>query len=322
MGANEVKKKAVKKNSDALVARRGEWALVVGASAGLGASWAEECAKRGFNVIVCARRLEKLQEVTAGLRERHGVETREFVADISDTTSVETVIEAIDDLDVSVFIYNAAIEHVGYFIQVEESYHEQQIVGNALVPMRLSWHLARKMAHRNRGVILLCSSMAAVVGCGNNAVYGGVKSFEMQLAKGLWYEMRHYGVTVAGVTIGAIATPEFERVQAEQQKKFESDAAASGTSGTYKPAKATPPAQAAAYVMDHVGDGPQLYTSAGDRRASKLMSILPARVAVNIMGKVMDSTFSSGYETLDDEFTRVDAKPVKGVRSKRSRPTR
>ena len=62
----------------------GEWALVVGASTGLGACWAEECAKRGFNVIICARRLEKLQEVSAGIRKKYGVSTKEFTVDISE----------------------------------------------------------------------------------------------------------------------------------------------------------------------------------------------------------------------------------------------
>lgn len=282
--------------------RYGEWALVVGASAGLGACWAEECARRGFNVIVCARRLEKLKEVTERLRAKYGVETREFMVDIGKEDAAEVIIRAIDGLDIGMCIYNAAVEHVGVFISVDQKFHDQQIIGNALVPMRLCWHLCRNMARKHRGCILLCSSFAAVVGNGNNSVYGGVKAFEMQLAKGLWYEMRKYGVTVAGVTIGAIETPEYQRVQERQRAKRES---ADGGSKEYRKFRGITPAQAAAYVMDHVGDTPQLFTSFGFQALNKLLLVMPARSACKLMGAVMDKNFSSGYETLDDEFEEI-----------------
>ena len=283
----------------------GPWALVVGASVGLGAAWAEECAKRGMNVAVCARRLDKLQAVTAHLREAYGVETREFTVDISREEAVDTILANIDGLDVGMCIYNAAIEHVGTFIDVDLRYHDTQIVGNALVPMRLCWHLCRDMARKHRGCILLCSSFAAVVGNPNNSVYGGVKSFEMQLAKGLWYEMRKYGVTVAGVTIGAIETPEYKRVQASQAEKMEDRAAKAGKAKEYRSFKGIAPEDAAAYVMDHVKDTPQLFTSFGFQALNKMMLLLPARKGTHIMGSTMDKNFSSGYATLESEFTEV-----------------
>ena len=277
----------------------GEWALIIGASAGLGACWAEECAKRGNNVVICARRLEKLQAVSAGLREKYGIETREFVVDISKEDAADTIIKNIKDLDIGVCVYNAAIEHSGYFIKVDKKYHREQIVGNTIVPMEISWYLCRKMARKHKGCILLCSSMAATVGCGNNAVYGGVKSFELVLGKGLWYEMRKYGVTVAGVTVGAIDTPEFKRVQEEQAKVYEQ------LGEKYKPAKAISPEEAAAYVLDHVEDGPHLFTSKGDQKSYKLLTALPAKTACDMMGTVMDKNFSQGYEQLEDEFTEI-----------------
>ncbi|WP_321972826.1 SDR family NAD(P)-dependent oxidoreductase [Paratractidigestivibacter sp.] len=286
----------------------GEWALVVGASTGLGAAWAEECARRGSNVVICARRLEKLQEVSASLRERYGIQTKEFVVDISHEDAAQTIVDNIEGLDIGVCVYNAAIEHVGFFIKVAEERHKEQLVGNAQVPMELCWHLCRDMARKHRGLILLCSSMAGTVGCGNNAVYGGVKSFELILAKGLWYEMRKYGVDVAGVTVGAIATPEFARVQEEQAK------AAAERGEKYKPAKATTPADAAAYVMERAGKGPHLFTSRGDATLDKLMHILPLKTAVTMMGGAMDKNFSQGYDLLDDEFTEIARQRGKGAR--------
>ena len=280
----------------------GEWALVVGASTGLGACWAEECAKRGFNVIICARRLEKLQEVSAGIRKKYGVSTKEFTVDISEENASNTIIENIRGLDIGILIYNAAIEHVGYFIKVDEAYHEKQVVGNAIVPMRLCWYLCRDMARKHRGCILLCSSMAAAVGCGANAVYGAVKTFELTLAEGLWYEMRKYGVTAAGVMVGAIATPEFMRVKESLMKENASDKKAAQKA---KKNKGQLPFEVAKYVLDHVGDGPVLFTSPGDRRMYHLMVKLPRKQSCIMMGSVMDKEFNSGYEQLDDHFTEI-----------------
>lgn len=280
----------------------GKWALIVGSTGGLGKSWAEECAKKGFNIIGCSNNLDDVKYVNKNIRRRFNVDTIEFEVDISQNSAAEIIIDQIKNLDVGMFIYNAAIEHVGYFIKVDKDYHNQQIIGNSTVPMQVSWYISRHMARKNKGVILLCSSMGAVVGCGNNAVYGAAKSFEMQLAKGLWYEMKKYGVTVAGITIGAIATPEFKRVQEQQRINFENE----NPGKKYKEAKAIEPSAAAEYVFKHLESGPQLYTSFGDRLSHKLLSILPSKFAVNMMGKVMDKNFSNGYDQLDDHFTEID----------------
>ena len=271
----------------------GEWALIVGASTGFGEAWANECAARGMNVIVCARRLNKLQEVTAKIRERYGVETREFVVDISDDAACDTILENIAGLDIGFCIFNAAVEHVGDFILVDEKYHEQQIRGNAMTPMKLTWHLCRDMAKKNRGAILLCSSMAGAICDPYNSVYGGVKSFELSLAEGLWYEMKQYGVTVAGVMIGEIATPEYYRVKESLGQDVEDQK------------NASTPEEAAAYVMDQFGKSPILYTSKHDERTYKLLMYLPRAKAVTIMGDTMAKNFNSGYDLLDDEFTKI-----------------
>lgn len=279
----------------------GEWALIVGSTGGLGKAWAEECAKNGMNVIGSSNNLEDVHQVNSYLENTYGIQTKAFKVDISETKATETILTNIKGLDIGMFIYNAAIEHVGYFIKVDQTYHDQQIVGNTIVPMQVTWEISRQMARKNKGSILLCSSMGAVVGCGNNAVYGGVKSFEMQFAKGLWYEMKKYGVEVSGVTIGAVATPEFKRVQAEQKVAFET----ANPGKKYKEAKATEPEDAASYVFKQLGKGPQVYTSFGDRMSNKLLSILPAKLSANMMGAVMDKNFSKGYQTLDDEFVEI-----------------
>lgn len=296
----------------------GPWALVVGASVGLGAAWAEECAKRGFNVIVCARRLEKLQEVTASLREKYGVETREFTVDISVPEGADKIIENVKDLDIGMCIYNAAIETGGYFIKVDEKYHLQQIVGNALVPMRVSWYLCREMARKNRGCILLCGSMAGIIGTANQASYGACKSFEMQLGETLWYEMRKYGVTVAGVTIGTVASPNFYEQQAEQgtgmdvDKSYEYDELTHDLNIDPAITKAQPhtPADVAKYVLDHVEDGPRLFSHYEDQLSYEGYTRMSRRDGCLFMGRSTDKYFSaySAYALEGDDFKEVELK--------------
>ncbi len=243
-----------------------------------------------------------MQEVSARIRDKYGILTKEFTVDIDEENAFDTIIENIRGLDIGMLIYNTAIEHVGYFIKVDEMYYEKRVVGNAIVPMKLCWYLCRHMARKHRGCILLCSNIAAAVGCGANAVYGAVKSFELTLAEGLWYEMRKYGVTVAGVMVGAIATPEFMRVKESLLKENDSNKKVAKKA---KKNKGQLPSKVTKYVLDHVGDGPILFTSSGDRRMYHLMIKMPRKWSCIMMGSVMDNEFNSGYEQLDNDFTEI-----------------
>src|SRR6476646_3135320 len=86
----------------------GPWALIAGASEGLGAAFADECASRGCNVVLVARREALIEETAAGIRERHGIETRTLVADLAQPDVGELVASVTDDIDVGFFVYNAA----------------------------------------------------------------------------------------------------------------------------------------------------------------------------------------------------------------------
>ena len=286
----------------------GPWAVVIGSSIGLGAAWAEECAKRGFNVVACARRLERVQELTARLEKTYGIQTKAFSVDISVESAVDTILENIQGLDVGMFIYNAAVESGGYFIKVEEKYHIQQVIGNALVPMRLSWHVCRDMARKNRGCLLLVSSMAGIIGTANQASYGAAKAFEAQLAETLWYEMRKYGVTVSGVTVGSVATPQFIQQQSAQGTNMEAGAAydysdlVEGLEIEDAILRATPhtPEDVAKYVMDHVEDGPRLFSHYEDQLSYEGYNRMTRKDGCLFMGRNTDKFFSAGLSNVSD----------------------
>lgn len=291
----------------------GPWALVVGASAGLGAAWADECAKRGLNVIICARRMDKLTEVAADLREKYGVETKQFVIDISQEGAADDIIEQIIDLDIGMCIYNAAVEHAGYFIRTSDEDHMRLITANAINPMRLSHYLCREMARNHRGCIMLCGSMSGIIGTAGQSVYGACKAFMVQLGETLWYEMRKFGVEVAGITIGSVVTPEFIRVQAASGTNMEANQSydISEMIGDLQldpaifGAQPHTPEEVAAYVMSNIGTGPRLFSHPQDEISYYGFNRMTRKDGCLFMGRMTDRYFSAGYELVGDVFEEL-----------------
>ena len=122
----------------------GPWALIAGASEGLGAAFADECASRGCNVVLVARRQELMEETAAGIRDRHGVETRTLVADLGRPDIGELVASVTDDIEVGFFVYNAAAAPQGLFVNVPLEEHLQNIAVNVTTPTVLSHMLGQE----------------------------------------------------------------------------------------------------------------------------------------------------------------------------------
>ena len=96
--------------SDDFATKYGPWALVAGASDGVGAAFAEALAARGLNVVLLARRQAVLDEVAAGIRDRHGVETRTLAVDLAGPGAASAVADATADLEVGFLVYCAGAD--------------------------------------------------------------------------------------------------------------------------------------------------------------------------------------------------------------------
>src|SRR5262249_51741774 len=116
----------------------GPWALIAGASEGLGAAFADECARRGCNVILVARRETLLDETAVRLRDAHGIETRTVVADLGRGDIGDVLSGATDGLDVGLFVYNAAFAPQGPFVDVPLDDHLRGVAMNVTTPTVLS----------------------------------------------------------------------------------------------------------------------------------------------------------------------------------------
>ena len=166
--------------------RYGPWAVVAGASAGLGAAFADEVARRGTNVILCARRSDVMERTAAELRDRHGVEVRTVTVDMGSPDLDDVVAAATDDVEVGLFIYNAAAEPQGRFLTTPTDELLTNITVNCVAPTVLTKRFAAAMVSRGRGGIVLVSSMGALQGVKIFAAYGAAKAYELILGEGLW----------------------------------------------------------------------------------------------------------------------------------------
>ena len=189
--------------------RYGPWALVAGASEGLGASFSRQLASRGLNLLLLARRPGPLEELAETLRQEHGVEVRTESVDLASPDLKEQLAELTDELDLGLFIYNAAYAPIDTFLDCELEDHLKVVDVNVRGPLTLSHYFGKRFAKRGRGGIILMSSMSGMQGTAMVANYAASKAYSMILAEGLWHELGRSGVDVLACIAGATLTPNY-----------------------------------------------------------------------------------------------------------------
>ena len=258
----------MKRRSRALPDRYGKWALVVGASEGLGAAFAAQLAARGMHLVLVARRGHLLAGLQKQLTGEHQVEVRCLVADVADPTAAETLADAVADLDLGIIIYNAAYTSVGPFAEAPEEDIERVVDVNVRGPLRVLRTLVPAMCSRGSGAVVLMSSLSGLQGTPYISVYAASKAFNTILAEGLWYELRSHGVEVVACCAGAMRTPGYIR-------SFDRDV----------PGMLSPE-EAARRTLDGLGRGPRLVPGLVNRLTAVLMGrLLPRRMAVRLIGR-------------------------------------
>jgi len=176
--------------------RYGPWALITGASQGIGRGFAEECARRGYCLVLVARRQNLLDAAADELHESYGIECRTLALDLTDPGSPARIIEACSDIDIGMLINNAAFAVPGEFLASTTAALEKHININVTAVTMLCHHFGALMKDRQRGAIINVSSRAGEVAIPWYAMYSGTKSFVSLFTEALWYELRAHGVDV------------------------------------------------------------------------------------------------------------------------------
>ncbi len=187
--------------------RARSWALVAGASEGLGAAWAEGLAAAGHSLILLARRQAVLDEVAAKLR--GSVEVVTAAVDLGAAELRDKVAPLLEGRPLDVLVYNAAFSPVGPFLSHTPDQSRAALDVNCRAPVELCHLVLPGMVERKRGAVVLMSSLTAFQGTAYTAVYGATKAFNLSLAEALWAELRGTGVEVMACCAGATRTQSY-----------------------------------------------------------------------------------------------------------------
>ncbi len=150
----------MKNNSDFCV-RYGHWAIVAGASEGLGAEYAKQLASRGLNLVMIARRAQLLQSLATKLSDQYHVEIKTVALDLSLPDTAVQILEIADGLEIGLLVYNAASSAVGPFLEKSLDDHLKEIDINVRAPLKLIYLFGGHMSQRGRGGIILMASLSA-----------------------------------------------------------------------------------------------------------------------------------------------------------------
>ena len=185
----------------------GTWAVITGASSGIGKASAELLAKQGVNIVLVARNLQRLEDAAKDIRQRFSVETKTIQADLTHPEAVQLMYDQTKDLDVGLVMPNAGMEVVGDFAYTDWETNQKLIQLNVVVPAQMANLFGRQMAERKRGAILFVSSMIGYQGTPLLANYAASKSYIITLGEALHVELKRHGVDVLVLSPGLTMTP-------------------------------------------------------------------------------------------------------------------
>jgi short-subunit dehydrogenase len=194
--------------------RYGPWAIVAGASEGVGATIAQQLGQRGVNVMLVARNQSGLDASAAGVAAR----TRTLALDLTRSDAADALARAADDLEVGLLVYNAGADpYMSPFLDKPVRVWQEMVARNCTTLLGTVHHFAGKMAARGHGGIALMTSGAAWAGGSRLATYGATKAFDLLLAESLWAELAPSGVDVLAMVMGATDTPALRRLIGDRE---------------------------------------------------------------------------------------------------------
>lgn len=253
--------------------RYGPWAVVAGAGAGLGAAYARQLAERGLDLVLVDRDAETIDDLA------HELPTtcRTLVLDLAADDAAGDLLDVVADLDVGLFVANAASSYVGRFRDQPFDDMDRQLRINLRTPLAVLVGLVPRLATRERSGIILMSSQSSRRGAPLVATYAGTKAYLAVLAESLWDELSGDGIDVLAVLPGSTRTPGWLSSLPQS---------GTGTAGVMDPDDVV------REVLDTLGTGvPSLIAGAGNRDADAFLDSMPRADAVRVVGDVMRSMY-------------------------------
>lgn len=258
--------------------RYGPWAIVAGASEGIGAAFAHALAARGLNLVLVARRAPPLVALADELEARHKVNVQPLALDLAEPESIAELLSVTGDREIGLLVWNAALSVIGPFLDQPVEAHLMELEVNVRSPMTVVHALGGRMVARKRGGIILLSSLSSLQGTALIANYAATKAWNRMLAEGLWWELGKSGVDVLACVAGATDTPGYR------------GSAPRPGSDVNVPVQS--PEAVVTEALAALGKRPSIITGGKNRFAAALLSrLLPRRAVVRFMGRTMDRMY-------------------------------
>ncbi len=248
----------------------GPWALVTGASSGIGAEFAKQLAERNLNLVLIARRKERLEHLGGQLERKHNVRVKTITADLSRPDFMSLVYPVTETREIGLLVNNAGFGIGGNFLAHDLQRELALLDVNCRAPLILAHEFGRKMTERRRGGIIFVSSVSAYIATPFEASYAASKVYNLFLGESLWYELKQLGVDVLSLCPGSTMT-EFHEI-----------------SGT-KEFAAMPVKPVVALALKKLGKKPSVIAGWHNRLLVSLVKMAPRRINTILAGKVMDN---------------------------------
>lgn len=184
----------------------GSWALVTGASSGIGAEFAKQLADKGLNLVLVARRKTLLDLKAAELQNAYSVKVMSIELDLTEPGAVQKLAEKTKDIDIGLVIPNAGMITYGSFVKSPLQMQEKMLTLNTMVPMQMAHIFGQRLAKRGKGGIVLVSSTFAYQAVPYFGNYAASKSYILYLAEALHYELADKGIKVVALSPGLTDT--------------------------------------------------------------------------------------------------------------------
>jgi short-subunit dehydrogenase len=182
--------------------------LVTGASSGIGAEIARQLAERGRGVTLTARRKDRLEELAAELKERHGVRAETVACDLSSPAARKRMVKTVADrgLEVEVLVNNAGFGSAGRFQDLDPDAELMMVRTNVEAVLDLCTEYVPAMVKRRRGAVLNVASVASFQPVPRQATYAATKAFVLSFTEGLHVDLKGTGVTATALCPGPTRT--------------------------------------------------------------------------------------------------------------------
>lgn len=250
--------------------------IITGASAGLGVEFAHQLAARGSNVVLVARRRERLEALAAEIREKYGVVATSITLDLSRPGVGATLAAEVDRLGIAVtgLVNNAGFGTYGPFHESDRSRIAEEISVNVANLIDVTGAFILRLRAAGVGILVNVASTAAYQPIPNMAVYGATKAFVLNFTEALWYESLGTGLRVIALSPGATRTEFFDVVGTEDAK-----------AGNYQTPKQV--IDTVLRALDRRAPGPSVVSGAANRISAAGHRFLSRRGMVKMSAAVM-----------------------------------